>query len=65
MRIGVLIVAMAALLGMVVGVGSALNAVIIREGQWGAALIWSLVFATVAGLFGIALLRRLRHTPSR
>ena len=64
-RIGVLIVALAALMGMVVGLGVALNAVIAREGLWGAAAIWSLFFATMAGLFGMALLRRLLHHPSR
>jgi hypothetical protein len=36
-----------------------INAVIAHEGQWGAALIWSLFFAAMAGLFGITLLRRL------
>jgi hypothetical protein len=65
MRIGVLVVAMAALVGMVVGVGIALNAVITREGQWGAALIWSLFFAAGVGLFGITLLRRLLRIPAR
>lgn len=62
---GVLIVALLALLGMVVGLGIALDAVIAREGLWGTAAIWSLLFAAMSGLLGSALLRRLRRAPSR
>jgi hypothetical protein len=64
-RIGVLVVALGAMAGMVVGVGVALNAALTREGLWGAAVIWSLFFAAAAGLFGITLLRRLLRIPAR
>jgi hypothetical protein len=65
MRIGVLILALGAVAGMIVGLGIALDAVIARQGQWGAAVIWSLSFTVVAGLFGMTLLQRLLHHSSR
>lgn len=51
--------------GFVLGASLTVHAAMVREGQWGATVIWAALFTAMAGALAFALLSRLRGSSPR
>ena len=65
LRVGAIVVAVVAAVGCLVGTSLTIQAVVAREGNWGATALWTALFTFMQGASALEMMRRLRGNARR